>query len=147
MFTNILVALDGSQVSQQALIETVDMARLMNARMHAICVMETVTSALNARDRPIGTDTLELYNLLEKEGNDVLKEAEKYCADRGITVLPHLKQGDAGTEIISFAEQENCDLIVVGSHGKSGFNRLFLGSVSSFVVKNNRVTTMVVRRH
>ena len=148
VFTNILVALDGSKVSGRALIEAVDLAKLMNAKIQAIYVMEIVTSSLNPLDQSDRIDnTLAMYQLLEKEGNDVLKEAEKYCADRGITVLPHLKQGDAGTVIISFAEQENCDLIVVGSHGKSGFNRLFLGSVSSFVVKNNRVTTMVVRRH
>ena len=145
MFTNILIALDGSKVSQRALIEAVDQARLMNARMHAVYVMETVASALNARDRPIGMDTFELYSLLEKEGNGVLEEAEKYCAGKGITVIPHFKQGDPGTEIISLSEQEKCDLIVVASHGKSGFDRLILGSVSSFVVKNNTVTTMVVR--
>jgi nucleotide-binding universal stress UspA family protein len=145
VFTNILVALDGSDVSQRALIETIDLAKLMNARMQVICVIETVTSALNSRDRPIGMDTFELYTLLEKEGKDVLDEAEKYCADTGIAVTAHLRQGDAGTEIISLSEQDNCDLIVVGSRGKSGINRLFLGSVSSYVVKNNRVTTMVVR--
>ena len=145
VFTNILVALDGSKVSQRALIEAVDLARLMKARMQAIYVMETVASALNARDRPMGMDTLELYHLLEKEGNDVLEEAEQYCTDKGISFIPHLKQGDAGTEIISLSEQEKCDLIIVGSHGKSGFNRLFLGSVSSFVIKNTKVTTMVVR--
>ena len=145
MFTNILVALDGSKVSHQALIQTVDLARLMNARMHVVHVMETVTSALNTRDRPIGMNTLELYSLLEKEGNDILEEAKKYCADKGIAVIPHLKQGDAGTEIVCLSEQEKCDLIVVASHGKSGFDRLILGSVSSFVVKNNKVTTMVVR--
>ena len=145
MFSNILIALDGSKVSQRALIEAVDQARLMNARMHAVYVMETVASALNARDRPIGMDTFELYSLLEKEGKEVLEEATKYCAAQGITVIPHLKQGDAGTGIISLSEQEKCDLIVVGSHGKSGFNRLFLGSVSSFVVKNNKGTTMIVR--
>ena len=145
MFTNVLVALDGSTVSHQALIETVDLARLMNARMHVVHVMETVASALNTRDRPIGMDTLELYSLLEKEGKNILEEAKKYCADNGITVIPHLKQGDPGTGIISVSEQEKCDLIIVGSYGKSGFNRLFLGSVSTFVVKNTKVSTMVVR--
>jgi len=143
MFSNILVALDGSKVSQRALAEAVDLARLMHATLHATHVMEAVTSAQSSLDQM--DNSREMYQLLEKEGNDVLEGAKKYCADKGISVIPHLKQGNAGTEIISLAEQEKCDLIVVASHGKSGFDRLFLGSVSSFVVKNNKGATMVVR--
>lgn len=143
MFTNILVALDGSKVSQRALAEAVDLARLMHAKIQAVHVMEAVTSAQSSLDQI--DNSREMYQLLEKEGNDVLEEAKKYCADKEITLIPHLKQGNAGTEIISLAEQEKCDIIVVASHGKSGFDRLFLGSVSSFVVKNNKGTTMVVR--
>jgi nucleotide-binding universal stress UspA family protein len=56
-----------------------------------------------------------------------------------------MKYGDAGSEIISLAEQEKCDLIVIGSHGKSRIDRLLSGSVSSFVVTHSKVTTMVVR--
>ena len=146
VFTNILVALDGSKVSQRALVEAVDLTGLMNAKLQVIYVMEIVTSALNPLDQSERLDnTLEIYRLLESEGKDVLEKAQKYCADKGITVTSYLKQGDAGTEIITLSEQEKCDLIVVASHGKSGFDRLILGSVSSFVVKNNKVTTLVVR--
>ena len=143
MFSNILVALDGSKVSQRALAEAVDLARLMHAKLQAVHVMEAVTSAQSSLDQM--DNSREMYQLLEKEGNEVLEGAKKYCTDKGISLIPHLKQGNAGTEIISLAEQEKCDLIVVASHGKSGFDRLFLGSVSSFVVKNNKGTTMVVR--
>ena len=146
MFTNILVALDGSKVSQRALVEAVDLTGLMNAKLQVIYVMEIVTSALNPLDQSERMDnTLEMYHLLEREGSDVLEKAQKYCADKGIRITSYMKQGDAGTEIIALSEQEKCDLIVVASHGKSGFDRLILGSVSSFVVKNNKVTTLVVR--
>ena len=56
-----------------------------------------------------------------------------------------MKYGDAGIEIMSLAEQEKFDLIVIGSHGKSDLDRLLIGSVSPFVVTHNKVTTMVVR--
>jgi nucleotide-binding universal stress UspA family protein len=143
VFTNILVALDGSKVSRRALIEAVDLARLMNAKIHAIHVMEAAASAQNSLDQM--NTSVELYRLLEKEGKGVLEEANRYCADQGIAIIPHLKQGNAGTGIIALSEQEKCDLIVVASQGKSGFDRLFLGSVSSYVVKNNKGTTLVVR--
>ena len=56
-----------------------------------------------------------------------------------------MKQGHAGSEIVSLADHEKVDLIVVGSHGKSQADRLLIGSVSTFVVTHSTVTTMVVR--
>jgi len=146
MFSNILVALDGSQVSQRAFSEAFDQARVWHAKIHVIYVIQSTISASNPMDQPFGRDSsLEMYQFLEEEGIAVLKEAKKYCADNGISIGTHLKQGDAGIEIISLAEQEKCDLIVVASHGKSNIDRLLLGSVSSFVVTHNKVTTLVVR--
>ena len=69
--------------------------------------------------------TFEMNRVIEKEeeleGAVVLEKAKKYCADKGITLITHMKYGDAGSEIISLAEQEKCDLIVIGSHGKSSY--------------------------
>ncbi len=56
-----------------------------------------------------------------------------------------MKQGHAGSEIITLAEVEKSDLIIVGSHGKSNTDRLLIGSVSTFVVTHSKATTMVVR--
>jgi len=146
LFTNILVALDGSEVSQRALIEAVDQARIWNAKLQSVFVMEIAPSTLNPLDQPEGMGyDLEMYSFMKKEGEKVLEIAKKYCAENGISIIPHLKEGDAGMEIISLSEQEKCDLIVVASHGKSGLDRMLLGSVSSFVVTQNKVTTMVVR--
>lgn len=141
VFTNILVALDGSEASQRALIRAVDEAGIWNARIQAIYVVETSLFSSLPMDNTVEI----MYRVLEKEGKTVLEKAETYGADKGITVFTHLKQGHAGSEIISLAEQEGSDLIVVGSHGKSNIDRLLLGSVSSFVVTHGKVSTMVVR--
>jgi nucleotide-binding universal stress UspA family protein len=146
VFSNILVALDGSEISQRALIEAVDQAKVWNAKIQAIYVMETPRFALDPMNQTMGMDnSLEMYRLLEKQGEEVLNEAKKYGADKGITIITHLRQGDAGVEILSLSEQNKCDLIVVASHSKSNIDRLLLGSVSSFVVTHNKVKTLVVR--
>jgi nucleotide-binding universal stress UspA family protein len=82
---------------------------------------------------------------MEKEGKEVLRKAKKSGTEKGLTVITHLKQGHAGIEIVSLAEQEKSDLIVVGSHGKSNIDRLLMGSVSTFVVTHSKITTIVVR--
>ena len=141
VFTNILVAIDGSEASQRALSQAVDTARLYNAKLHAVYIVETgLFSSL-----PLDNTVEIMYRVLEKEGEAVLERAKKSAAGKGITVVTHLKQGHAGTEIIALAEQEKSDLIIVGSHGKSNTDRLLLGSVSTFVVTHSPATTMVVR--
>jgi len=141
VFTNILVALDGSEVSQRALVRAADEAKLWNANLHAIYVVETgLFSSL-----PVDNTVEIMYSVLETEGEAVLEKAKKYGTDKGVTVFTHLEQGHAGSEIIALAEREKVDLIMVGSHGKSNADRLLIGSVSTFVVTHGTASTMVVR--
>ena len=141
MFTNILVAIDGSKASDQAIERAVDEAKVWNAKLHAVYVVETGLFTSLPSD-----NTVELmYRVLEKEGNAVLEKAKKAAAKNGVTLISHLKQGHAGTEIITLARKENADLIVSGSHGKSKTDSILLGSVSTYITTHSTVTTMVVR--
>jgi nucleotide-binding universal stress UspA family protein len=141
VFTNILVAIDGSDASQRAFIRAVEEAKVWNARLHVIYTVETgLFSSLPA------DNTVEImYRVLENEGHSVLEKAKKYAADKGVTAITDMKQGHAGSEVVTLAEKEKADLIMVGSHGKSQADRLLIGSVSTYVVTHSKVTTMVVR--
>jgi nucleotide-binding universal stress UspA family protein len=86
-----------------------------------------------------------MYRALEKEGDDVLAKSKSVAAERGIPLTTHIKQGHAGNEIITLADRQKVDLIIVGSHGKGKADRLLLGSVSNYVVTHGTITTMVVR--
>jgi nucleotide-binding universal stress UspA family protein len=141
VFTNILIALDGSEASQRALSRAVDEAKVWNARLQAIYIVETgLFSSL-----PLDNTVEIMYRVLEKEGKAVLEKARKFAASQDVTLNTHMKQGHAGSEIVALAEKEKSDLIMVGSHGKSNTDRLLIGSVSTFVVTHSKVTTMVVR--
>jgi nucleotide-binding universal stress UspA family protein len=141
VFTNILIALDGSEASQRALSRAVDEAKMWNARLHAVYVVETgLFSSL-----PLDNTVEIMYRVLETEGEKVLERAKKSAAEKGVTIITHMKQGHAGSEIVALAGQEKSDLIMVGSHGKGNADRLLIGSVSTFVVTHSKVTTMVVR--
>jgi nucleotide-binding universal stress UspA family protein len=141
VYTNILVAIDGSETSQRAFARAVDEAKVWNAKLHAIYVVETGLFSSLPSDNTVEI----MYRVLEKEGEAVLEKAKKYGAGMGIKVTTHMKQGHAGSEVIALAEREKSDLIIVGSHGKSQTDRLLIGSVSIFVVTHSRVSTMVVR--
>jgi nucleotide-binding universal stress UspA family protein len=86
-----------------------------------------------------------MYRALEKEGEQVLAKARSLAAERGVPLTTHLKQGHAGHEIISLAERQKVNLIIVGSHGKGKADRLLLGSVSNYVITHGTISAMVVR--
>jgi nucleotide-binding universal stress UspA family protein len=141
VFTNILVAIDGSDASQRALVRAIDEAKVWNAKLHVLYVVETGLFSSLPSDNTVEI----MYRVLEKEGTSVLERAKKHAAESGITATTHVKQGHAGSEVIALADHEKADLIVVGSLGKSQTDRLLIGSVSMFVVSHSKVTTMVVR--
>jgi len=141
MFSNILVAIDASEAGERAFARAVDEARVWNARLHIVYVVETGLFSSLPTD-----NTVELmYRVLEKEGQESLDKAKLAAAAKGVSSSTHMKQGHAGSEIVSLAVQEKADLIVVGSHGKSQTDRMLIGSVSTFVVTHSPVTTLVVR--
>lgn len=141
VFSNILVAIDGSNASEQAFAFAVEEARLHNARLNAIYVVETGLFSSLPTDNTVEI----MYRALEKEGNGVLAKAKTVAADRGTPLITYMKQGHAGNEIITLADRQKADLIVVGSHGRGKADRLLLGSVSNYVVTHGTITTLVVR--
>jgi nucleotide-binding universal stress UspA family protein len=141
VFSNILVAIDGSKASEQAFALAVEEAGHYGSKLLVVYVVETGLFSSLPSD-----NTVELmYSALEKEGEDELAKAKTRAHGKGVSVTTHMKHGHAGNEIVTLAEQHNVDLIVVGSHGKSKADRLLLGSVSNYVVTHGMITTMVVR--
>jgi len=141
VFTNILVAIDGSKASDQAIERSIEEAKVWNAKLHAIYVVETGLFSSLPSDNTVEI----MYRVLETEGNSALEKAKKMAAKNGVNLITHMKHGHAGTEIISLAQKENADLIISGSHGKSKTDTLLLGSVSTYIATHSPVTTMVVR--
>jgi nucleotide-binding universal stress UspA family protein len=141
MFQHILVAIDGSKISSQALEAAIEEARVWKATVHAIYVVETgLFSSL-----PMDSTWEIMYSMLENEGNRALATAREMAERSGVKIETLMKQGHAGNEIVRAAADLGADLVIVGSHGKSEVDRLLLGSVSSFVVSNSGKTVMVVR--
>jgi nucleotide-binding universal stress UspA family protein len=65
--------------------------------------------------------------------------------DPNVAVEHHLKEGDPSTEILQYAQQIKCDLIVMGTHGRSGLGRLFLGSVAEQVLRKAPCAVLTVK--
>ncbi|WP_292729131.1 universal stress protein [Methanoculleus sp.] len=147
MFRSILVAVDGSEIGHRALEEALDIARAMQAPVHAIHVVQTgtyPTLILSDLEPPDLTQQV-LLDSLDREANEILADAERKAAAAGVRMTIYKRWGHPGAEITALAQELGADLTVVGSHGRGRIDRFFLGSVSSYVVDHAASTVMVVR--
>lgn len=141
MFRKILVAIDGSEPADRAFEVALGEAAMWKAEVHVVYVVESGLFTSLPMD-----NTLEIiYSVLQQEGEDILGKARSKADAAGVSLVTHLQQGHAGSQIVALAEEVEADLIVLGSYGKSGVDRLLLGSVTDYVVQNSPITTMVVR--
>ena len=84
-----------------------------------------------------------IYQILTDRCKNDLKEFEDMNED-GIKISSVIKEGTPAKIILEVAEEEGADLIVIGSSGKSGFDRFILGSVSDKVVNTAKCPVLVV---
>lgn len=141
MYNTILVAIDGSAVSERAFYAAVEQAHAWKSDLHAVYVVETGLFT----DIPADNKLEIMYSMLEQEGKGALERINEIARKKNITITTHFEQGHAGDTILQKAESLHADLIILGSHGKSNVDRLLLGSVSSFVVEHSQVSVLVVR--
>ena len=75
----------------------------------------------------------------------IANEAVSSLKKAGLTATTRVVNGDARLELVDLARTEQCDLVVVGSHGRTGLARLLLGSVAAHVVSHAPCTVVVVK--
>ncbi len=74
-----------------------------------------------------------------------MAELVEKASKKGVTLTSHLEAGHAGETIINKATELECDLIVVGSRGKSKLDRLLIGSVSLHIVNYAKTNTLIIK--
>ncbi|MFU8868047.1 universal stress protein [Natronococcus sp.] len=77
--------------------------------------------------------------------DELLEPARELAADRGRELETEVLAGKPDDRIVEYAEDEGCDVIVVGSHGREGISRVLLGSVAENVVRRSPMPVVVVR--
>jgi nucleotide-binding universal stress UspA family protein len=141
---NVLVPIDGSKHSSEGLRVASHFAKTNKARIFIVNVIPSVADIdleLSASERN------KLLESLKRRGEDFLAKAKDQMKSHGVTdINTVLSTADSpAQEIVSFAEKEKIDLIVIGSKGKSATARFLLGSVASKVVKYSHCCVYVVK--
>lgn len=139
MYNRILVPTDGSAGMNRVIDHASELARSHDAEVHFLYVVNTASFA----NLPMETSWEDVTSMLHDEGEDALRAAEERAtADPTAT---EIRGGPPSREIVAYADEEDCDLIVMGTHGRGGLNRLLLGSVAERVVRSSDTPVMTVR--
>ena len=145
----IVVGVDGSEASREALRWAADEARLRSARLVAVHAWSFVPAQPIGDPGMLAVPAGDLPGQLDAESEAArlaLDEAvaDALGADPGIDVERKLVEGDAGETLVK--EGAGAELLVVGSHGRSGFKAALLGSVSRSVVDHAPCPVVVVKQ-
>jgi len=142
MYKRILIPTDGSAPSETAVKMGLELAKSLGAEVTLLYVVEPVMARIL-----IGPETIPYYpdltRDLEVAGRQALERAEGFAQYLGVPVRTELKQGSAAQVIAE--EAGSYDLVVMGTHGRSGLDRLLLGSVTQKVLQRSPKPVLVVR--
>ncbi|RQR34181.1 universal stress protein [Burkholderia sp. Bp9142] len=145
MYSNILVALDGSDTSSRALDAALNLAAETGARLTPVYVVDVLVPAYDA----YGYDPSILIDAFREEGLRVTEDAARRMKARDVAGTPQISNvapagEDVAQRIAGLAGELDADLIVLGTHGRRGFRRLALGSVAERVLRHATCPVLMI---
>lgn len=144
MYQHILVPVDGSTTSDRALQEALKLAKQQGAQLRLIYVVEDILFP----DNEAYFDYAALQEVVKRNGENMLEHAKTAAQQAGIeaeTMLLEMAGERIASVIVAEAQRWPADLIVIGTHGRSGFNRLLFGSVAEGVVRTAQTPVLLIR--
>ena len=144
MFQRILVPTDGSEISQRAVATAIALAKPLGAEIFTICVKEPFPYGAVAELQP--TPPQDFFDTQERTAARNVRAVIDACDAAGLVSHAKTTEGLQPWEaIVEHATEQRCDLLVMGSHGRSGLASLFLGSEMQDVLKHTTIPVLVVR--
>ena len=145
MFKRILVALDGSQLSEAALPYVTALSSALGSEL--VLVRALQASSIVIPVGPYGMPEVyqELYDTEERTAREYLDHVATPLQEQGRTVRTVVASGPPASVILGTADEEQADLIAIATHGRSGFSRFALGSVAEVVLHAANCPLLIVR--
>ncbi|MTV81317.1 universal stress protein [Secundilactobacillus folii] len=139
MYSQILVPLDGSENSRSALKTAIQISRYFGSTI-------TLMSVVNQSGMAIASGSIpyDLSGEFRKQAQGILTEGQKLTEEAGVQTKTIITEGIPKNEIVSAADKEGIDLIVMGKSGADAINRLLIGSTTAYVVRQANVQVLVV---
>ncbi|MCE5217377.1 universal stress protein [bacterium] len=140
MYKDILVTLDESALAERALPHAVALAKAFGATIHLVSVIP-VLDAETMFAAGVSID----WTAQVESARDYMGGIRKRVMGEGVEAEWDVCQGDVAEEILRYCDQQDCDLIVMSTHGRSGLGRWVYGSIADRVLRHAKVPVLLVR--
>lgn len=138
MYDEILLPTDGSPGIEAAVENACYVGKLADARIHALFVVDEHVAGAAEWDMVVERE--------EARGEEAVEAVEVAATERGVPVEKHLRRGRPHEEILEAVDEYDVDVVVMGTHGRTGFDRFVTaGSVAERVVRHSEVPVMTAR--
>lgn len=144
---SILTPIDFSENAKVVADSAIYVASKFSAQLSFVFVVQDFEDYTGFMTPPVNMLNLkeEIFESAEQQMDSFLEKNKQKCADKGILhVDGKILTGDIGEEIMQYAQTNNNDLIIMGTHGYKGFERIIFGSVADKVVKNACCPVMTI---
>jgi len=135
---SVLVGTDGSEGSEAAFDEALGIAGAADATLHAVSVLESNVLGFDVRSSRIA-------EARERRDEETLGAVRDRGGDRGVAVETAIEEGDVVDRLNHYVEDNGVDLVVVGTHGRTGIDKRILGSVTENLMRSASVPVLSVR--
>ena len=142
----IILALDHSDCSSEALRWVRRVEWPAGSRVIVVSAVGAALLPISDAFAPEAEVTTEIHDQQVKASRALVQKAVRSLREIGMPAEWTVANGDARDQIVELARHERADLIVVGSHGRTGLTKLMLGSVSSHIVTHAPCTVVVVKQ-
>lgn len=140
MYRRILLPTDGSTTTDRALDHAADLASRYDAELHVVYVIDATVFSDD-----VATGTLQAE--FEAQGESIVERVSDRAREAGVDdVVDAVLRGTPHREILDYAADREIDLIVMGTHGRTGLDRYLLGSVTEKIVRVSDAPVLTVRQ-
>ncbi len=147
MYQRILVATDGSDLSQKAVTSAINLAALCGAELVAVSVVPRYPQSYFEGSMALETEEMaRIEKQWADKGQAVVDAVRHAAAAKGVTAQAITLNSDVVSDaLITAATKHQCDLIVMASHGRRGIQRLLLGSETQHVLTHANIPVLVLK--
>ena len=147
MYERILVATDGTKLSKKAVTSAISLAALCGAELVALKVVPRYPQSYFEGGMALPTqDVARVEKTWTDEGQSVVDAVKKVAATKGVDCKAVVVKSDVVSDaVLATARKQQCDLIVMASHGRKGIKRLLLGSETQHVLTHATIPVLVLK--
>jgi len=139
MYERILVPTDGSEGANAAADHAIDIARQYDATLHALHVIDVRMSPLSTE-----MDRESALQLLDQSGERPTAPVLDRAEEAGVPATEAIRLGVPPETVLEYVDENDIDLVVMGTHGRTGLERTLLGSTTERVVRTADVPVLTV---